>query len=455
MPTPPPAFAKIPPSSPEAEKATLGSILIDKEALVKVADFLKAEDFYYGQHGMIYQAMVDLYSKRMPIDLKILSTFLEDHGKLDEAGGASYLAELTLEVPTASHVLQYALIVKHKSTLRKLITAGDKIMGLGYDEAADIEDLIEEAEKNIFSVSQNFVKDKFIHVKDILAQTYEKISDLHDPDTKDRFTGVPTGFRSLDNILSGLQPTDLIVIAARPAMGKTAFALNIGQNVARRDKSVGVISLEMSKEQLVERMFCAMLGVDSWKMKTGKLSDEDFGKIGSVMDDLSRTKIFIDDSSVNGIVELRTKARRLKAEHGLDVLIVDYLQMMSTGKPTYQSNRVQEISEITRSLKNLARELHIPVIALSQLSRAVESRPSKIPQLSDLRESGSIEQDADIVLMMYREDYYEEDSDRKGVTDIFIRKHRNGPTGHIELMFEREKMRFFDIERQRSAMGVS
>lgn len=445
-------IAKIPPNSPEAEKAALGSILMDKEALIKVADFLKPEDFYFEQHAAIFQAMLDLFTKRMPIDIKILAAYLEDHAKLDIAGGASYLAELTLEVPTASHVLQYGLIVKHKSTLRRLIATGDKIIGLGYDEVKDLEDLLEEAEKTLFAVSQNFVKDKFIHVKDILAQTYEKISNLHDPETKDNYIGIPTGFRALDNVLSGLQPTDLVIIAARPAMGKTAFALNIAQNVARHGRSVGIISLEMSKEQLVERMFCAHLGVDSWKMRTGKLSDEDFARIGSVMDDLSKVKIFIDDSSVSGIVELRTKARRLRAEHGLDLLVVDYLQMMSSGKPTYQSNRVQEISEITRSLKNLAREMRMPVIALSQLSRAVESRPSKIPQLSDLRESGSIEQDADIVLMMYREDYYEEDSDRKGFTDLYIRKHRNGPTGHVELMFAREKMKFFDIERQRTAV---
>ena len=413
---------------------------------------MKPEDFYFDQNNIIYQGMLDLFGRRMPVDLKILANYLEDHGKLDTIGGVSYLAELTLEVPTATHILQYALIVKHKSTLRRLIASGDKIIGLGYDEVTELDALLEEAEKTLFSVSQAFVKDRFIHIKDVLNKTYEKISDLHDPEMKDKFIGLPSGFRSLDNILAGLHSTDLVIIAARPAMGKTAFAMNIAQNIARRGRSVGIISLEMSKEQLVERMFCALLGVDSWKMRTGKLSDEDFSKIGAVMDDLNQTKIFIDDSSVNGIVELRTKARRLKAEHGLDLLIVDYLQMMSAGiKSSYQMNRVQEISEITRALKNLARELHIPVIALSQLSRAVESRPSKIPQLADLRESGSIEQDADIVLMMYREDYYEEDSDRKGVTDIYIRKHRNGPTGHIELMFEREKMRFLDIERQRIA----
>lgn len=447
-------LSKIPPHSQEAEKATLGSILLDKDSIIKVADFLRPEDFYFDQHAAIFQAMLDLYAKHMPIDLKILVSFLEDHGKLDSVGGASYLAELTLEVPTATHILQYALIVKHKATLRKLIQAGDKIVSLGYDESAELEYLLEESEKTMFAVSQNFVKDRFVHIKEILNQTYEKISDLHDPEMKDKFNGLQTGFRSLDNVLSGLQKTDLVIIAARPAMGKTAFALNIAQNIARHSKSVGIISLEMSKEQLVERMFCALLGVDSWKMRTGKLSDEDFARIGNVMDDLNQTKIFIDDSSVNGIVEIRTKARRLQAQYGLDLLIVDYLQMMnSSSRPSsYQTNRVQEISEITRALKNLARELHIPIIALSQLSRAVEARPSKIPQLSDLRESGSIEQDADIVLMLYREDYYDEDSEKKGITDIYVRKHRNGPTGHVELMFEREKMKFFDIERQRAVV---
>lgn len=443
---------KIPPHSEEAEKATLGALIIDKESIIKVADFLRPEDFYFEKHGIIYQAMLDLFTKHMPIDLKLLSSILEDHGKLDAVGNTPYLVELTVDVPTASHVIQYALIVKHKSTLRRVIAAGDKIMGLGYDETQEIDALLEEAEKTLFGVSQTFVRDRFVHIKDILAATYEKISDLHDPETKNKYLGIPTGFRSLDSLLSGFNPSDLVVIAARPSMGKTAFALNIAQNIARHDKAVGIISLEMSKEQLVERMFCALLGVDSWKMRTGKLSDEDFARIGSVMDDLNQTKIFIDDSPVSNIIELRTKARRLKSEHGLDALVIDYLQLMSANTKASafnQQNRVQEISEITRSLKALARELHMPIIALSQLSRAVELRPSKIPQLSDLRESGSIEQDSDVVLMLYREDYYEEDTDRKGLTDVYIRKHRNGPTGHIELMFERSRMKFYDIEKQR------
>ena len=451
-------LTKILPHSGEAERATLGSLLIDKNAIIKVADFLMSEDFYYDINGEIYSAMLALYAKRMPIDLKIIAAYLQDHGKLDGVGGMSALAELTADLPTATHVLQYALIVKHKSTLRKLILAGDKVTALGYDETRDIEELVEDAEKTLFSVSQNFVKDRFVHIKDVLAQTYEKISELHDPQTKEKYLGLPTGFRSLDNILSGLQPSDLIIIAARPSMGKTAFVLNIAQNIARRNRGVGIISLEMAKEQLVERMFCSHLGVDSWKLRTGRLTDEDFARIGSVMDELTQTHIYIDDASGNSITELRTKARRLKAEHGLDMLIVDYLQMMSFARSSgsnYQINRVQEISEISRALKNLARELKIPVVALSQLSRAVESRPSKIPQLSDLRESGAIEQDADVVMMMYREDYYEEDTDRKGITDIYLRKHRNGPTGHIQLMFEKEKMKFYDLAKDREFQAIA
>jgi len=440
----------VPPHSLEAEKSTLGSLLVDKEAIVKISDFLKAEDFYHDAHRIIYEAILALYDKRSPIDLVTLANSLEDKKELKLVGGASYLALLANEVPTATHVFQYATIVKEKAILRRLILAGDSIKGLGYKEDEDIESLIDQAEKNLFSVSQTFMADRFIHIRDILNVTYEKISDLHDPEAKEKYRGLPTGFRSLDNILSGLQPSDLIVLAARPSMGKTALALNIAQNIAKKGNAVGIISLEMSKEQLVERMFCSLLSVDSWKMRTGKLTDDDFGKIGAVMDELNSMKIYIDDSIGNSIAELKAKARRLKMEAGLDFLVVDYLQLMSSGTASgYQGNRVQEISEISRSLKALSRDLSIPILALSQLSRAVEMRPTKIPQLSDLRESGAIEQDADVVLMMYREDYYEEDTERKGVTDVYIRKHRNGPTGHIELAFKKEQMKFLDIEKQR------
>ena len=330
-----------------------------------------------------------------------------------------------------------------------MIIAGDQIKGLGYQQNEDIEELIDSAEKTLFNVSQTHVSDKFVHIKDVLNKTYEKISDLHDPESKDKYRGIPTGFGSLDRILSGLQPADLVILAARPSMGKTALALNIGQNIAKQGKAVGLISLEMSKEQLVERMFCSLLGVDSWKMRTGKLTDNDFSKIGTVMDELNSMKIFIDDSLGNSIAELKAKARRLKVEQGLDLLVIDYLQLMSGSKGNYGNNRVQEISEISRALKSLARDLSIPILALSQLSRAVEMRPLKIPQLSDLRESGAIEQDADVVLMMYREDYYEEDSDKKGITDIYIRKHRNGPVGHVEMMFKKEQLKFIDIDKKR------
>jgi len=438
------------PHNLEAEKSVLGSLLLDKDAIIKVADIVHVDDFYYDNHRTIFAAILELFAKRSPIDLLTLSNQLKEKGNLESIGGNVYLTELINEVVTASHIVQYAVIVKQKSTLRKLIKAGQDISALGFKENEEIDELIEEAEKSVFSVSRTFLRDRFVHIKDILAQTYEKISDLHDPEAKDKYRGTPTGYKNLDNMLSGLQPADLVVLAARPSMGKTSLALNIAQNVAKTDKSVGVISLEMSKEQLVERMFCSLLAVDSWKMRTGRLTEEDFARVGSIMDELNQSKIFIDDSISGSIAELRAKARRLQAEHGLDLLIVDYLQLMSAGKGGSSiTNRVQEISEISRSFKSLARELRIPIIALSQLSRAVEQRPSKIPQLSDLRESGAIEQDADVVLMMYREDYYEEDTERVGITDIYIRKHRNGPVGRIELMFKKEQMRFYDIEKKR------
>jgi replicative DNA helicase len=347
-----------------------------------------------------------------------------------------------------------ALIVKQKSTLRRLIRSGDMITGFGYNETEPLELLLEQAEKSLFGVSQASIKEKFIHIKDVLSSTYDKITELHDPATRDKYRGVPTGFRDLDHLLTGFQPNDLVILAARPAMGKTAFALNIAQNIAKTGRSVAIISLEMSKEQLVERMFSALLGVDSWKIKSGKLSEEDFMRIGTVMDELYAMKIFIDDSVGNSISELRSKARRLQMEHGLDMIIVDYLQLMTVnGTSGSLTNRVNEISEISRSLKALARELRVPIMALSQLSRAVEMRPVKIPQLSDLRESGAIEQDADVVMMMYREDYYEEDSDRAGMADIFIRKHRSGPIGRVELAYKKEQMRFMTVEKSSSFQG--
>lgn len=439
-------LGKIPPHSEEAEQSVLGSILLDKDAILKVSDVLKTEDFYFDKHGRIFAAMMELSQKRQPIDLITLSNLLEDQGVLEEVGGGPYLAEITNIVPTSSHVVEYAFIVKNKSTLRKLLRCGQEVTALGYEENTPIDELLEKAEKSLFTVTQTFIKNKFVHIKEILNKRFDIFAELHMSEDKEAIRGVPTGLGSLDHKLSGLQPADLVILAARPSMGKTALALTIAQNSAfKHKKTVGIFSLEMSKEQLVDRMFCSILGVDSWKLQKGKLDDEDFSRMGTVMDELSRAPIFIDDSAGSNIVELRAKARRLQMEHGLDMIIIDYLQLMQGNNPM---NRVQEISEISRSLKGLARELHVPILALSQLSRAVESRPGRIPQLSDLRESGSIEQDADVVLMLFREDYYEENSDRPGVTDLFIRKHRNGPVGRVELMFQKEKMRFIDIEKQ-------
>lgn len=440
-------ISKVPPHSVDAERSTLGSLIIDKEAIIKVADMLKPEDFYHDVHGIIFQTVIDLFDKRQPIDLLTITTLLNDRGQLQTVGGASYVTELADSVPTASHIFQYASIVKQKAIHRRLINAGDKIVGFGYDESSEIEELLEKSEQTLFNVSQTFVKDRFVHVKEVLSKTYEKISDLHDPEKSENYRGIATGFPSLDNILSGFQPSDLVILAARPAMGKTSFALNMAQNIAKQGNSVAIISLEMSKEQLVERMFCALLQVDSWKMRTGQLTEDDFARIGHVMDDLNSMNIFIDDSVGNSIVELKAKARRLKMESGLDFIIIDYLQLMTTGTHS-GGNRVQEISEISRSLKALARELHVPILSLSQLSRAVEMRIDKAPQLSDLRESGAIEQDADVVMMLYRDEYYNpDDTERPGITDLYIRKHRNGPIGKVELAFKKEQMKFLEIER--------
>lgn len=426
-------------------------MLIDKDAIIKIADLLAANDFYEPKHEKVFEAVIDLFSSHTPIDLLTLSQKLKDKKTLKIIGGRSYLAELTEETPTSSHVLEYAKIVKEKSTLRKLLSTGREISGLALEEGGETNHLLEKAEQSLFKVTQNLIRDKFVSVREILQSRFDEFAELHDAEDKNAILGVATGFRSLDHIISGMKSADMIVLAARPSMGKTALALNISQNVALRDgKKVGFLSLEMSKEQLVDRMFASLLGVDSWRLHKGKLTDEEFSRIGGVMDELSKADFFIDDSVGSSVMEVRAKARRLQMEHGLDLLIVDYLQLMSCESHAWAGNRVQEIGEISRSLKALARELRIPIMALSQLSRAVENRPGKIPQLSDLRESGAIEQDADIVMMMYREDYYEEDSSRPGVTDIFIRKNRNGPTGRVELMFKKEQMRFFDIEKKQA-----
>lgn len=449
----PNAVGRIPPNNKEAEQSVLGSILIDKDSMIKVSDLIIPDDFYYDSHKMIYGAMLDLHNRHDPIDLLTLANLLEERKQIGTVGGPAYLAELTSSVPTATHVFKYAQIVKNKATLRKMIQVGSVISSFGYTEDEEISGLLEKSEKEVFGISQTFLKDKFVHLRDILDGRFEEFTKLHMADEKDKIKGIPTGFKGLDRIVSGFQPSDLVILAARPSMGKTALALSIAINAAikgDKKKSVGIFSLEMSKEQLVDRLFCSILGVDSWKLQHGKLNDREFEMMGSAMDTLNSAPIFIDDSVGASIAEVRAKARRLQMEHGLDMLIVDYLQLMSTGNNAYAGNRVQEISEISRSLKALGRELHIPIVALSQLSRAVEMRNPKIPQLADLRDSGSIEQDADVVMMMYRKDYYEENlpEDEKGITDIFIKKHRNGPIGNAELRFDKQRMQFFDVDRQ-------
>lgn len=446
-----PALLQGQPHSVEAERTVIGALLVDPEAIIKVSDLLIPEDFYDPTLRTVYAAIYQLYQSHQPIDFVTVSARLADEKRVQEIGGSAFLAELAAQVPTSSHVYQYGQIVKTKAVHRRIIDAGHKIAGLGYEEGRPIVELLDEVEKNVFTITNTFLKEKFVHIRDVLDARYEKFAELHESPDDNPVKGVPSGFMALDQKLSGFQPSDLIILAARPSMGKTSLALNIAQNAAvKHGKTVAVFSLEMSKEQLVDRLFASMLGVDSWKLQRGKLDDTDFQNMGPIMDELSKANIFIDDSVAASIPEFRAKARRLQMEHGLDLIIVDYLQLMSTGNASYAGNRVQEISELSRFLKQLGRELRVPIVALSQLSRAVESRPGNIPQLSDLRDSGSIEQDADVVLMMYREDYYEEDSDRPGMTDIYIRKHRNGPTGRIELHFKREQMRFYDVDKAHS-----
>lgn len=442
--------AKIPPQNLDAEASLLGAILIDTDAIVKIADIVHPEDFYDERHQRIYEATQQLYEKHSPIDVLTLSDQLKGAGLLDMVGGASYLTELTNFVPTAAHVEQYAEIVAQKAMRRRLIKASQDIVGLGYDESQTLQALVEEAEASLFSVSQRHVKQDITSLESILAGSFDRLDELHKD--KGKLRGIPTGFRDLDNILAGLQRSDLFILAARPAMGKTAMVLNLAQNIAiQAGEPVLIFSLEMSKEQLVDRMLSRESGVDAWALRTGNLTDADFEKIGQAMGSLSEAPIYIDDTPGITVSDLRTKARREAHQRPLGLIIVDYLQLMSGGaRFGGDSNRVQEISEISRGLKGVARELNVPLIALSQLSRSVESRHPQIPQLADLRESGSIEQDADVVAFLYREEYYNPDTDRKNIMDVFIKKHRNGPVGGVELYFDLEKQRIRSLDTKRS-----
>ncbi len=445
-----PEGARIPPQNTEAEASLLGAILIDTDAIVKIADLIRAEDFYEERHQRIYEAIVYLYERHSPIDVLTLSDQLKGTGFLDMVGGASYLTELTNFVPTATHVEQYAQIVSQKSLRRRLIKASQDIVGFGYDEARGLQELIEEAESRLFEVSQRHVKQDITSIETILSESFDRLDELHKDSGKLR--GVPTGFKDMDNILAGLNRSDLLILAARPAMGKTAFSLNLAHNVAvQSNEAVLIFSLEMSKEQLVDRMLSMESGVDAWALRTGNLTDADFEKIGQAMGTLSEAPIFIDDTPGITVSDLRTKARREAHLRPIGLIVVDYLQLMSGGaRFGGEGNRVQEISEISRGLKGIARELNVPLIALSQLSRSVENRHPQIPQLADLRESGSIEQDADVVAFIYREEYYNPETDRKNITDILIKKHRHGATGTVELYFDRDKQRFRGVDSKHS-----
>ncbi len=444
---------RLPPQNIEAEQSVLGSLLIDKEAIVKIADIIAPDDFYKEMHKIIFDAMLDLYEKREPIDILSVTARLEEKKQLENIGGRSYLISLANSVPTASHVVHYAQIVKKKATLNRLISVATEIVTLGYHEEEEIENILDKAESKLFGVSQKFLRRQFIPIRDLLNEAFDRIDELHREGGKLR--GLPTGFYELDQKLAGLQKSDLIILASRPSMGKTSLALDMARQVAVEQKiPVGLFSLEMSKEQLVDRMLCAQADVDLWKMRTGKLSDHedisgqsDFSKIGHAMGNLAEAKIFIDDSPTANVMEIRTKARRLQAEHNVGFIVLDYLQLME-GSSRAIDNRVQVVSEISRGLKSIARELNIPFLALSQLSRQVEARPTPIPKLADLRESGSIEQDADVVLFIFREEMYKKETTRPHLADIYIAKHRNGPTGSLELYFDETKASFKNLERK-------
>ncbi len=445
---------RVPPHNLEAEESILGALLIDKNAMIKVADSLRSEDFYRPQHGEVYEAMLDLYADQEPIDLLTLSNKLEERGKLEKIGGRAFLSGLAGMVPSSGHVKHYADIIQKKASLRRLQAAAAEISELSFQEDGDVDELLDKAEQSIFAVSQNYLKQNFSPVKEILHEAFERIDLLHREGGKVR--GVPTGFKDLDNLLAGFQKSDLIILAARPSVGKTTIALDFARHIAVKEKiPVGIFSLEMSKEQLVDRLLCSEAGIDLWRMRTGKLSDrpdsDDFPRLGNAMGILSEAPIFIDDNASANIMEIRTKARRLQTEHGLGLLIVDYLQLME-GRS--KENRTQEISEISRALKQIARELNIPIIALSQLSRAVEQTKPAIPKLSHLRESGSIEQDADIVMFIYRKaadrNYRPEEltPEEKNLGEIHVSKHRNGPTGVVKVFFDGARVSFRNLEKR-------
>lgn len=444
---------RLPPQNLEAEQSVLGALLIDKEAIVRIADILHPLDFYKDTHRLIYEAMLDLYDKREPIDLLSLNNRLEEKKQMETVGGLAYLTSLTNIVPTSSHVESYAKMVSKKATLRRLIEAATQIVTLGYKEEQEISTLLDEAESKLFGVSQKFLKRQFVPIRDLLTEAFDRIDELHRESGKLR--GIATGYHDLDSLLGGLQKSNLIIIAARPSMGKTSLGLDIVRQIAvKQNLPAAIFSLEMSKEEIIDRMLCSESNVDLWRMRTGRLSEKedgigesDFSRIGHAMGVLADAPIYIDDSPTANVMEIRTKARRLQSEHhNLGVILIDYLQLMEG--ISYSDNRVQVVSEISRGLKAIAREINVPVIALSQLSRQVESRPTPIPKLADLRESGSIEQDADVVMFIYREKMYKKETTRGNEADVYIAKHRNGPTGVVQFYFDEEKVTFKNLGKR-------
>lgn len=439
---------RVPPQNVEAEQSVIGAMLIEREAISKVAEFLRPEDFYREAHRLIYTTIMDLFNKNDAVDMVTVTENLRKLDKLESVGGISYITSLANSIPTAANVIYHARIIEEKSLLRLLINAATEIAGMGYEGSDEATQILDHAERKILEVSGRKMGRDFTPISTIVMDTFNKIEQLYA--SKGGITGLPTGFKDLDRLTSGLQPSDLVLIAARPSMGKTAFVLNIAQHIAIKEKkAVAFFSLEMSKEQLVQRMLCAEAPIDAQRLRIGELEANDWTKLVRASDRLSAAPIFIDDTAGITVLEMRSKARRLKIENNLSLIIIDYLQLMQGSTGSHRSeNRQQEISEISRSLKALARELHVPVIALSQLSRSVESRQVKKPMLSDLRESGSLEQDADIVAFLYREDYYDPETEKKNITDVIIAKHRNGPVDSIQLFFHKQFTKFVDLSKQ-------
>ncbi len=440
-------LGKIPPNDVESEQAVIGSMLTDKEAVSAAIEVLKPEDFYREDNRTIFEAILNLYGRSEPIDIITLKSELSSMGKFEAVGGLEYIAELPDKVPTTANVEQYIKIVEEKSVLRNLIKTANEIITLGYDQTQEVDGIIDGAEKKIFEVMQKKNQKGYTPIKDILVETFTELEQLYNQ--KQRITGIPTGFSDLDFRTSGLHNSDLILVAARPAMGKSAFALNIATNAAvRANVPVAIFSLEMSKEQMTSRILCSEAMVDSNKVRTGKIDDEEWSKLAAASGELSEANIYIDDTPGISIMEIRAKCRKMKIEKNIGLVVIDYLQLVQ-GSGKRGGSREQEIAEISRSLKILAKEINVPVIALSQLSRAPEQRPDHRPMLSDLRESGSIEQDADIVMFLYRDDYYNEDSEKKNIAEVILAKHRAGSTGTVELLWLGNYTKFANIDKYR------